>query len=100
MSKRVLGYIFVAAAIVGAVAAFGSAKAYVPQGGIVASMKRAYVWTDCKPTYKALINAVPKSCWTEDLQGATTITLYDAVTGALVLALVGVGLIVFGKSST
>ena len=93
MNQRVIGFVLLAVAVVGGLAAFATAKDYVPQLGTVRATQRAYIWTNCVPSGIY-------SCLQAGRAQSFTITLATALVVSTAVGLAGVGLVVFGKDGS
>ena len=110
MKQRVIGFVLLAVAIVGGLAAFATAEDYHPQLGIVRATQRAYVWTNCTPSPPPARTSpetrlVPRilalySCGHSERGNHFTLTLATALVVSTAVGLTGLGLAVFGRDST
>jgi hypothetical protein len=93
VNKRVAGFVLLAAAVVGGLAAFATAKDYAPQLGIVRATQVAYIWTDCSSPHF-------QPCPLISREQSFTVTLAHALVASTAVGFTGLGLIVFGKGGS
>jgi len=112
MSQRVLGFSLVSVAIIATFLAF-TLSDYTARAGFAWNLQNAYVLREtapCPPPQGGLDWSVPKGCpWTLAAYQAPGrarfglvrdgVRLGYVLAGTSVVALVGIGLLVFGKSS-